>query len=169
MALFGSSRDIRFILGINGELLDNVIQQEVDYYKLHIPDTKSSDPVTNLYGEGSSQKAYYKPVRITCLIDRTQGFQAAQDDQFGIDVSSTYIFRFLRPKLEEVGLVPDIGDIIEDRGNYYEVDNTNEIQFFAGKDKDYGKNVGPEFGRNMSIECTTHLTRVVRLQIVKFR
>ena len=169
MALFGSSRDISFILKVNNELLDNVIQQEVDYYKLYIPDISSTDAATNLYGEGSSQKAYYKPVRITCLVDRTQGFQAQQDDQFGIDVTSAYLFRFLRPKLEEIGLSPDIGDIIEDRGNYYEVDNTNEIQFIAGKDKDYGKNVGIEFGRNLSLECAAHLTRVTRLQIIKFR
>ena len=168
-AMFGSSRDISFILKVNNELLDNIIQQEVDYYKLYIPDTKSADAAANLYGEGSSQKAYYKPVRLTCLVDRTQGFQSQQDDQFGIDVTSAYIFRFLRPKLEELGLSPLTGDIIEDRGNFYEVDSVNEIQFFAGKDKDYGKSVGPEFGRNISIECNAHLTRVVRLQIVKFR
>lgn len=168
MALFGSSRDISFILKVNGELLDNVIQQEVDYYKLYLPEAKSHDPA-NLYGEASAQKTYYSPVRLSCLVDRTQGFQSVQDDQIGIDVTSNYIFKFLRPKLEELGLVPQIGDIIEDRGNYFEVDNTNEAQFFAGKDKDYGKNVGVEFGRNISIECTTHLARVTRLQITKFR
>lgn len=168
MALFGSSRDISFILKVNGELLDNVIQQEVDYYKLYLPEAKSHDSA-NLYGEASAQKTYYSPVRLSCLVDRTQGFQSVQDDQIGIDVTSNYVFKFLRPKLEELGLVPQIGDIIEDRGNYFEVDNANEAQFFAGKDKDYGKNVGAEFGRNISIECTTHLARVTRLQITKFR
>ena len=168
MALFGSSRDISFMIKVNNELLDDIIQQEVDYYKLYIPETKSND-TANLYGEASAQKTYYRPVRLTCLKDRTSGTQAIQDDQFGIDITQNYIFRFLRPKLEELNLVPQIGDIIETRGNYYEVDNTNEIQWIAGKDKDYGKSVGPEFGRNFSIEVTTHLSRVTRLQIVKDR
>ena len=168
MALFGSSRDISFMIKVNNELLDDIIQQEVDYYKLYIPETKSND-TANLYGEASAQKTYYRPVRLTCLKDRTAGTQAIQDDQFGIDITQNYTFRFLRPKLEELNLVPQIGDIIETRGNYYEVDNTNEVQWIAGKDKDYGKSVGPEFGRNFSIEVTTHLSRVTRLQIVKDR
>lgn len=168
MALFGSSRDFNFVRKINNELLEDVIQQEVEYFKLYLPDTKSND-AENLYGEASAQKTYYRPVRLACLIDRTSGFQPQADDQFGIDVNATYTFSFLRPKLEELGLVPEIGDIIEDRGRYFEVDNLNEIQFFLGKDKDYGKNVGIEFGRNISIQITTHLSRVARLQITKAR
>ncbi len=168
MALFGSSRDISFILKVNGELLDNVIQQEVEYYKLYLPETKAGD-TANLYGEASSQKTYYAPVRLTCLIDRSQGFNPVADDQFGIDVNATYTFNFLRSKLEDLSLVPEIGDIIEDRGRYFEVDNANEFQFVLGKDKDYGKNVGSEFGRNFSIQVTSHLARVSRLQITRAR
>ena len=168
MALFGSSRDFSFVRKINNELLEDIIQQEVDYFKLYLPDAKSKDG-ENLYGEASAQKTYYRPVRLACLVDRTSGFTAQADDQFGIDVSATYTFNFLRPKLEELQLVPEIGDIIEDRGRYFEVDNANEIQFFLGKDKDYPKNIGAEFGRNISIQLTTHLARVTRLQITKAR
>ena len=39
-ALFGSSRDISFIKKINNELIDNIIQQEVDYYKYNLSETK---------------------------------------------------------------------------------------------------------------------------------
>ena len=106
MALFGSSRDFNFVRKINNELLEDVIQQEVEYFKLYLPDTKSND-AENLYGEASAQKTYYRPVRLACLIDRTSGFQPQADDQFGIDVNATYTFSFLRPKLEELGLVPD--------------------------------------------------------------
>ena len=95
MALFGSSRDISFMIKVNNELLDDIIQQEVDYYKLYIPETKSND-TANLYGEASAQKTYYRPVRLTCLKDRTSGTQAIQDDQFGIDITQNYIFRFLQ-------------------------------------------------------------------------
>lgn len=168
MALFGSSRDFSFVRKINNELLEDVIQQEVDYFKLYLPQTKGAD-TDNLYGEASSQKTYYQPVRLACLIDRSSGFQSQADDQFGIDVNATYTFSFLRPKLEELQLVPEIGDIIEDRGRYFEVDNLNEIQFFLGKDKDHSKSVGTGFGQNISIQVTSHLARVARLQIIKSR
>lgn len=168
MALFGSSRDISFIKKVNGELLDNVIQQEVDYYKYYLAETKAKDVATNLYGEASGQKTYYNPVRVTCLIERGDQMYVA-DDQFGLDVTQTVTFRFLKPKLRDIGLVPMGGDIIEVHGTYYEIDQVSENQFVAGKDGDYGKNVGPEFGESLSIVCTTHMTRVTRLQIVKGR
>ena len=168
MALFGSSRDISFIRKINSELIDNVIQQEVDYYKYYLPETKAKDSATNLYGEASAQKTYYAPVRLTCLIER--GDQTyVQDDQFGIDVTQTVTYRFLKPKLKEIGLVPNAGDIIELRGSYYEIDQVNENQFILGKDGDYGKSVGSEFGESLSIICAAHYTRVARLQIIKAR
>ena len=167
MALFGSSRDISFMKKINRELIENVIQQEVDYYKYYLPETKAKD-TTNLYGEASAQKTYSAPVRLACLIER--GDQTyVQDDQFGVDVTQTVTFRFLKPRLREIGLVPSGGDIIEVRGNYYEIDQVNENQFVLGKDNDYGKNVGSEFGESLSIICTCHYTKVARLQITKAR
>jgi len=50
-----------------------------------------------------------------------------------------------------------------------ELDQINENQFIAGKDNDYGKSVGSEFGESLSILCVGHMTRVSRLQIVKSR
>ena len=102
MALFGSSRDISVFKHINRELLDDIIQQEVDYYKYYLPETKNGD-VENLYGEASAQKTYYTPVRVTCLLER--GDQTyVQDDQIGIDVPQTMTFRFFKPRLIELGL-----------------------------------------------------------------
>ncbi|CAB4143650.1 hypothetical protein UFOVP450_190 [uncultured Caudovirales phage] len=163
MALFGSSRDISFMKKINNELIDNVIQQEVDVYALSLANTES-----NLYGEASSGKTYYRPVRVTCLLER--GDQAyVADDQFGSDVTQIMTFRFLKPKLRELNLVPKAGDIVEVRGLYYELDQVNENQFILGKDNDYGKNVGPEFGESLSEICIGHYARVTRLQIEKAR
>lgn len=163
MALFGSSRDISFIKKINNELLDNIIQQEVDYYVLALANTPS-----NLYGEASEGKTYYRPVRLTCLLER--GDQAfAADDQFGIDLTQPMTIRFLQPKLKELNLVPQAGDIVEVRGLYYELDQINENQFIVGKDNDYGKSVGTEFGESLSVICIGHYARVTRLQIEKSR
>lgn len=163
MALFGSSRDISFMKKINNELIDNVIQQEVDVYALSLANTES-----NLYGEASSGKVYYRPVRVTCLLERGDQTYVA-DDQFGSDVTQTMTFRFLKPKLRELNLVPKAGDIVEVRGLYYELDQVNENQFILGKDNDYGKNVGPEFGESLSEICIGHYARVTRLQIEKAR
>lgn len=163
MALFGSSRDISFIKKINNELLDNIIQQEVDFYVLSLADVSS-----NLYGEASQGKTYYRPVRLTCLLERGDQTYVA-DDQFGVDVTQQMTFRFLKPRLRELSLVPKAGDIVEVRGLYYELDQINENQFVAGKDNDFGKNVGPEFGESLSEICIGHYTRVTRLQIEKSR
>jgi len=163
MALFGSSRDISMFKKVNNELIDNIIQQEVDVYVLSLTNTES-----NLYGEASSGKVYYRPVRLTCLLER--GDQAyVADDQFGSDVTQTMTFRFLKPRLRELNLVPKAGDIVEVRGLYYELDQINENQFILGKDNDYGKNVGPEFGESLSEICIGHYARVTRLQIEKAR
>lgn len=167
MALFGSSRDISMFKKINKELLDDIIQQECDYYKYYLPETKAKDGA-NLYGEASAQKTYYTPVRLTCLIER--GDQTyVQDDQFGIDVTQTATFRFFKPRLREIELDPAAGDIIEMRGSFFEIDQVNENQFVAGKDNDYGKSVGSEFGESFSIICVCHYTRATKLQIVKAR
>lgn len=163
MALFGSSRDISMFAKVNRELLDNIIQQEVDYYQINLEHTKS-----NLYGEASENKVYNSPIRLTCLIERAdQTFNV--DDQIGVDASQTYTFKFLHRRLVELGLWPEVGDLIENRGNFYEVDNVSENQFVVGKDADYSKNVGPEFGESWSIICVTHYTRVSKLQIVESR
>ena len=58
---------------------------------------------------------------------------------------------------------------MEVRGAYYEIDQVNENQFVLGRDGDYGKSVGSEFGESLSIICVAHYTRVTRLQIVKSR
>jgi len=162
MALFGGSRDISLFVHLNKELLNNIIQQEVDYYQVYLPETQGD---VDLYGEAYDQKAYYTPVRIACLIDR-QDTTTTIEDQAGVDKSQQVMFKFLRPMLEEAGLVPLEGDIIEVRGNYYEIDGINTNQFVVGKDGDYPKNVGPEFGENFSILCQTHLTRVSKLQLI---
>ena len=163
MALFGSSRDISMFKKVNGELLDNIVQQEVDYYVLSLNDTDY-----NMYGEASQGRTYYRPVRLTCLLERGDQTYAI-DDQFGSDVTQQMTFRFLHQKLVDTNLSPRAGDIVEVRGLYYELDQINENQFILGKDADYGKSVGPEFGESFSIICIGHYARVTRLQIEKAR
>ena len=167
MALFGGERDVSFIHKINKELINDVIQQEVDYFKPYLPGMKSKD-VPNLYGEASAQKTYYKPVRLACLIVQNPDTTAG-DEQFGPDVTQTLLFQFLRISLVELGLVPFHGDIIQHRKNYYEVQTIEENRFVLGKDDNYPKSVGNEWGDSLSIICGATLSRLTRLQIEKAR
>ena len=64
MALFGGSRDINLFHTINSELLNDIIQTEIGYYKFVLDKT-----VSNVYGE-SADKMFYEPVRIACLINK---------------------------------------------------------------------------------------------------
>ena len=162
-AMFGSSRDVSMFIKVNRELLDNIISQEVDFYQINLNETE-----VNLYGESPKNKVYYQPIRLTCLIVR--GEQTSNiDDQIGTDTTQIYTFNFLHKALVDLNLWPEVGDLIENRGNFYEIDNINENQFVLGKDPAYPKNVSPEFGESFSISCATHYTRVTKLQLSEAR
>ena len=89
MALFGGERDASLFRKINKELITDIIDTEVYYYKLIIEDTKS-----NLYGEGKS-KIYHNPIKIPTLVDRTNAEQVSEigdviewnDEQHIVDVT----------------------------------------------------------------------------------
>ena len=62
--LFGSNRDFDLLVGINRELLKDIIEQEIGYYTLSLNDTQA-----NIYGE-ALEKIYLDPVKLNCLITR---------------------------------------------------------------------------------------------------
>ena len=104
MALFGKSRDICLFHNLNSELLKDIIQTEVAYYKFALEQT-----VSNVYGE-SPGKNYYEPLKIACLIDRTD--QSWSSDDFGSDVNQSLGFKFLKNELKEINLMPEVGDLL---------------------------------------------------------
>ena len=94
MALFGGSRDINLFHTINSELLNDIIQTEIGYYKFVLDKT-----VSNVYGE-SADKMFYEPVRIACLINKED--QSWSSDDFGSDINQSINFRFLKNELKEL-------------------------------------------------------------------
>ena len=88
MALFGGSRDVSLFNSISKELINDIIQVEVGYYKFALEKTTS-----NVYGE-SMGKMFYEPVRIACLINKQD--QAWSSDDFGSDIDQSIDFRFLK-------------------------------------------------------------------------
>ena len=162
MALFGGSRDISLFNSLNKELINDIIQTEVGYYKFALEKTTS-----NVYGE-SVGKMYYEPVRIACLIMRQD--QAWSSDDFGSDVNQTIDFRFLKKGLKDINLVPEVGDILLFRNNFYEADARIENQLVLGKDPDYSISTGTtDFGNSHSIILKTHISGIERLNLVPLR
>ena len=162
MALFGGSRDISLFNSVSKELINDIIQTEVGYYKFVLEKT-----TTNVYGE-SEGKMFYEPVRIACLMKKED--QNWSSDDFGSDVAQTFDFRFLKDELKGINLVPEIGDILLFKNNFYEIDSKVENQLILGKDPDYSISTGTsDFGSSHSIILTGHLSRVEKLNLIPLR
>lgn len=161
MSLFGSRKDFALLRGMNRELLRQVIEQEVGYYKISLEDTQA-----NIYGEALT-KTFLPPVLINCLL--TRGDQVVSVDDFGPDLQRNLSFAFLRDDLVDAELVPEVGDIVMLNESYYEVDVVRENQFFFGKDSNYNYGRSDKFGSSISIICDAHLTRADKLGILPVR
>lgn len=157
MALFGSARDYSLITKFNRELVYKLVDTEVGYYKFVLDQSR-----VNLYGEGIS-KVYYQPVRTPIYISRSPN-DAVQTDA-GIDAMVTIEFYILRDTMLTLNIIPEIGDIINWDDKYYEIDNTTENQYFAGKNPDTWIK-GNNFGGSLSFVCNAHQIRESQLQLL---
>jgi hypothetical protein len=178
MSLFGTPRDISLMRHINRELVNNIIQQQVGYYKIDLTKTTS-----NMYGESNGSKIYYNPVLINCIVERTPPTWTT--DSMGPDISQDITVRFLRDDLAGIelsselpeggkgfsyGIVPEVGDIILWNNDYFDVDGTIENQLFVGKDPSYSYSTDNDnFGFSLSIIVNAHFTRNERLGITQDR
>jgi hypothetical protein len=168
MALFGRSRDVSLIRGLNRELMGDIITQQASFYKYKLEETK-----VNLYGEAAGAKFYDGPFLFNCLIEREN--QAFPEDDTGIGFSQGIEFRFLRADLVDANVVPEVGDIILYQEKYYGVDSTISNQYFVGKNPAYPNDVNPlnpgleEFGANLSIICNTYYIPADKVNISPYK
>ena len=168
MAIFGSARDISMFRKINRELLGDVITQQVAFYKYILDKTK-----VNMYGEATDGRWYDGPILINGLI--TVGDNTSPTNEFGVDFNWNIRVALLRDDLVDANLHPEVGDVILYQESYFEIDNTNIKQFFAGKDPDYPYESNPlnpglsNFGYNVSVICETHYIPADRVNIIKQR
>jgi len=125
MPKFLVGNDLTFFKSIARELVDDVIQVAVVLYKINIYETK-----VNIYGE-SVNKTWHQGVEMYALADKeTENFQY---EGFGPDDTQNITFKFDRDTCEEKGIYPEIGDVVYFDNSYYEIGNTNEIQFIGGQ------------------------------------
>lgn len=160
--LFGSNRDFDLLVNINRELLKDIVEQEILYYKIALDEIN-----VNIYGE-SLEKSFNTPIKLNCLI--TRGDQVVDMQDFGPDLNREASFAFLRPDLVDVNVIPEVGDILMWHEDYYEVDTVRENQLFYGRDKSYNlTSYGSRFGSSVSIIVDCHLTRADRVGIAEAR
>ena len=161
MAIFGSLRDINMFKGVTKEFVENVVSQQVGYYKVMLSDT-----VPNVYGE-SAEKRYIGPVLIFSLIERGD-FTFEDWQESSSDLTREVTFRFFKDHLIDANVVPELGDIIMYNELYFEVNNVNENQLIVGKDNQYAYSTGlNNFGSSYSIILKTHYTSPDRLGITQ--
>ena len=162
MALYGSTRDVSFFRSISRELINNIIEQEIAYYKINLKATDS-----NVYGE-SINKFFNEPFLINCLI--TRGDQTFSESDFGPDVTRNMGFAFLRDDLVEDNLVPEVGDIIVWQEKFFEVNQIVENDLVMGKSEQYYFSEHLQnYGSSISIICNAHLTRPEKVGLSRQR
>jgi hypothetical protein len=133
---FIPQKEFDLINQMNEELIDELVGQSVDIYKVNIENTNE-----NIYGE-STTKYYDIGFRVNCLIEYAE--PEIIQDEFGADLNGNISMFFQRENLAS-GSWNDY---------YWEINGTTEPQLFAGH---------PNFKHN--IVATAHRSRLSSLQI----
>ena len=145
---FIPQKEIDLIDSMNEELIDEIISQYVDIYKVSIDNTDE-----NVYGE-STTKYYEVGFRVNCLIQFDE--PTVEQEEFGADVNGSIEMYFQRNNLASGSLnfYPEAGDIVDWNDFYWEINGTTEPQLIAGHP-----------GYKHSIKATAHRARLSSLQI----
>tara|TARA_Y100000310_G_scaffold268132_1_gene280577 strand:- start:1696 stop:2166 length:471 start_codon:yes stop_codon:yes gene_type:complete len=145
---FIPQKEVDLFDALNEELIDNIVGQYVDIYKISVEDTED-----NIYGE--STKKYFKiGFRVNCLIS----FDAPtiELDEFGPDKKTNIEMFFHRTTLEEADFYPEIGDIVDWNDFYFEINSISSPQLIGGH-QDF----------KHDIKATAHNIRLSSIQIVE--
>ena len=146
MPKFLQTRDIEFFKSIARELVDDVVQNTIVLFKINMNETK-----VNIYGEALN-KTWYPGVELYALYSKSP--EDVVYEGFGPEMQQNITFKLDRMMCEEKNVYPEVGDVIFFDTSYYEIDNTNEIQFIGGS---------PD--NNFSIVCETFMVSKSTLNI----
>ena len=145
---FVPQKEFDLINSMNEELIDEIIGQSVDIYKVSVENTDE-----NIYGE-STTKYYEVGFRVNCMIMYNE--PEVLQDEFGSDTNASIDLYFQRNNLSSGSLnfYPETGDIVDWNEHYWEINGTTEPQLIAGHP-----------GYKHSITATAHRARLSSLQI----
>ena len=121
---FVPQKEVDLFDALNEELIDEIIGQTVDIYKISIENTEE-----NMYGE-SATKYYDQGFRVNCLINYIEPEIEVND--LGPDLNTSIEMYFHRTTLKEASFYPEIGDIVDWNGYYFEMNSVTEPQLVAG-------------------------------------
>jgi hypothetical protein len=121
---FVPQKEIDLIDSFNEELIDNILSQYVDIYKVSVENTEE-----NLYGE-SSTKYFDKGFRVNCLISFEE--PTIEQNDFGSDMNANLELYFHRTTLKDANFYPEMGDIVDWNDIYWEINAVTEPQLIAG-------------------------------------
>lgn len=123
---FLPQKELNLINSMNTELIDEILGQYVDVYKISIENTE-----TNIYGEATDGKKYFESgFRVNCLIQ----FEEPVSDltEFGTDINTNVELYFLRESLSGSNFYPEVGDIVDWNDFYWEIGTVVEPQLVSG-------------------------------------
>ena len=159
MALFLSKRDINFYKNINREIISDIIEQKVGYYKVILENTTA-----NIYGE-SLNKSFENPILINCLIDHSPQDTKSESNLPSVD--RPLLVSFLKDHLIEANVYPQRGDVLIWNDDYFEVDGIVKNQLIGGKDSDYNYDAVymDKFGENFSVQINCRYISAEKLNL----
>ena len=145
---FIPQKEIDLIDSMNEELIDEIVGQSVDIYKVSIENTDD-----NIYGE-STTKYFDVGFRVNCLINFSE--PEVVSGEFGSDIDTNIEMYFQRNNLASGSLnfYPEVGDIVDWNDFYWEINGVTEPQLIAGHQ-----------GYKHSIVASAHRSRLSSLQI----
>jgi hypothetical protein len=146
MPKFISERDVAFFKGLAREVVDDIVQNTIVLFKINLNETK-----INLYGE-SINKTWHPGIQLYALINKEQ--ETTIYEGFGPDTQQNIVFKFDREMCEEKNIYPEVGDIIFFDTAYYEINDTDELQYIGGQ---------PD--NNFSIVCSTFMVNKSALNV----
>ena len=146
---FIADKEISLFDSMNEELIDEMVGQSVDIYKIDTQHTKD-----NIYGE-STTKYFNVGFRVNCLI-RYNAPEVEQFNDVGPDNNSSIELMFQRNNLASGSLnfFPEAGDICDWNNYYWEINGVTEPQLIGGS---------PSFSH--AIKATAHRSRLSSLKI----
>ena len=145
---FIPQKEVDLIDVLNEELIDDILGQYVDIYKVSVDDTED-----NIYGE-SSTKYFEQGFRVNCLISFEE--PTIEQNDFGPDLNANLEMYFHRTTLKEANFYPEIGDIVDWNDIYWEMNTVTEPQLIGGH----------QAFKHM-IKATANRARQSQLQIVE--
>lgn len=123
---FIGQKELSFMAQINKELIQNVVGQEVIYYRIIVEKTRVND----LYNEAIN-KSYAEPVKINCLVYYENSAESVSifpaDSKFNVDVY------FHNIELAEREITPRMGDFVQFGEVLYEIYSTSRPQIAFGQ------------------------------------